>query len=59
MHHNTNIENTHSEQPSVLASLRSLFPGRRLRFAEALRLAELQANRFLERSGVQAAPVPT
>lgn len=44
-------------QPSVLASLRALLPARRLMLSEALRLAELQANRLLELSGVHEAPV--
>jgi Zn-dependent peptidase ImmA (M78 family) len=48
-----------TEQPSVLASLRSLFPERRLQFFEALRITELQANRHLELSGVHSAPVPS
>jgi Zn-dependent peptidase ImmA (M78 family) len=43
---------------SVLASLRALLPNRRLQFSEALRIAELQANRLLELAGVDAGPVP-
>lgn len=45
--------------PSTLATLRRLLPTRPLSLAEALRIAELQANRLLEVSGVIAAPVPT
>jgi Zn-dependent peptidase ImmA (M78 family) len=57
MHDTTNkIEN--DEQPSVLASLRALLPKRRLNLFEALRIAELQANRLLELSDVRDIPVP-
>ncbi len=55
--HDTN-NNGITEQPSVLASLRALLPKRRLHLFEALRLAELQANRLLELSGVRDIPVP-
>lgn len=44
---------------SVLASLRSMFPERGLRFSEALRVAELQAIRLLELLGVEDAAVPS
>lgn len=44
---------------STLASLRALFPDRPLQFAEALRIVELQANRLLELSGIEAGPVPS
>jgi Zn-dependent peptidase ImmA (M78 family) len=44
---------------SVLASLRALLPSRRLQFCEALRIAELQANRLLELAGVDSWPVQT
>jgi Zn-dependent peptidase ImmA (M78 family) len=37
-----------SQQASVVGQLRALIPQRRLHFSEALRLAELQANRFRE-----------
>lgn len=43
MHHITNP----TEKASVLANLRALLPNRQLRLDEALRLAELQANRLL------------
>jgi len=46
------------DQPSVLASLRALLPNRRLQLFEAMRLAELQANRLLEMSRVEEIPVP-
>lgn len=58
MHHNTNTDNPNQEQPSMLALLRSLMPARKLYFNEALRLAELQANRLLERSNITSTPVP-
>jgi Zn-dependent peptidase ImmA (M78 family) len=43
---------------SVLAVLRSLVPARRVRFSEALRIAELQASRLLELVAVEDCPVP-
>lgn len=43
--------NTPQGGPSVLASLRHLIPDRPLQLHEALRIAELQANRLLELSG--------
>jgi Zn-dependent peptidase ImmA (M78 family) len=55
--HNTN-NNENPEQPSVLASLRALLPKRRLNLFEAMRIAELQANRLLELSGARDIPVP-
>jgi Zn-dependent peptidase ImmA (M78 family) len=59
MHYNTNHENN-LEQPSVLALLRSVLPAKRkLRFGEALRIAELQANKLLEQAGITDAPVPS
>jgi Zn-dependent peptidase ImmA (M78 family) len=59
MHSNTNTGNNVPEQSSVLAQLRSVLPAKRkLRFDEALRLAELQANKLLEHSGITEAPVP-
>src|SRR6266498_5267063 len=59
MQNNTNHENT-LEQPSVLALLRSVVPAkRRLRFWEALRITELQANKLLEESSILVAPVPS
>src|SRR3954447_8257728 len=47
------------EGRSVLASLRDLIPPRPLQFIEALRIAELQALRLLELTGVSDGPVPT
>ena len=44
---------------SVLASLRSLIPNRRLNLSEALRIAELQAGRLLELRDALDVPVPT
>lgn len=44
--------------PSVLRILRALLPSRRLRLSEALRLAELQADRLLRLRGIRDAPVP-
>lgn len=45
-------------QSSVLATLRALVPERSVSFAEALRLAELQANRLLELTDIGCWPVP-
>lgn len=45
-------------QPSVLATLRALVPERAVSFAEALCLAELQANRLLELTDIGCWPVP-
>jgi Zn-dependent peptidase ImmA (M78 family) len=42
---------------SVITKLRKLTPTRPLTFIEALRIAELQANRLLELQGVTAPPV--
>jgi Zn-dependent peptidase ImmA (M78 family) len=47
------------ERGSVLARLRVLVPYRRLQHSEALRLAELQANRLLELFGVEAERIST
>ncbi len=44
---------------SVLAQLRALIPQRPLRYDEALRIAELQADRLLMIYGVMEAPVPS
>ena len=44
---------------SILAELRRLAPRRAMYFNEALRVAELQANRLLEIADVSQAPVPT
>ena len=46
-------------QPSVLASLRALVPSRHLQFSEALRIAELQANRLLQLLAITDGPVPS
>lgn len=56
MQSNTNIN---YEDRSVLASLRALIPLRPLEFSEALRIAELQANRLLMLSDVSDGPVPS
>ena len=48
-----------NETQGVLASLRRLFPERSLRFSEALRIAEIQAARLIQLTGIEAAPVPT
>jgi hypothetical protein len=50
----------HTTQPggSVLASLRALIPNQPLHLADALRLAERQANRLLELCDSLAVPVP-
>jgi hypothetical protein len=42
----------------VIASVRDLVPLRPLSYGEHLRVAELQANRFLTLVGVQKAPIP-
>jgi hypothetical protein len=44
--------------PSIVATLRSLMPNRPLRFAEACRIAELQATRLLALTGTTDGPVP-
>jgi Zn-dependent peptidase ImmA (M78 family) len=54
-----NRRHNFDEGPSVLASLRDLIPLRPLEFAEALHIAELQALRLLELTGVSDGPVPT
>jgi len=43
---------------SVLRDLRALAPKRPLRYAEAIRIAELQANRLLEWRGITGPPAP-
>lgn len=58
MNNNTR-ERAQWEGPSLLATLRALIPRRKLQFHEALRIAELQANRLLELSDVGEAPVPS
>src|SRR3954467_10734498 len=55
----TNRHYNLDEGRSVLASLRDLTPLRPLQFSEALRIAELQALRLLELTGVSDGPVPT
>jgi Zn-dependent peptidase ImmA (M78 family) len=47
-----------NNQRSILARLRALVPGRPLAYAEALRLSELQANRFRELLGVETPELP-
>ncbi|HZQ64968.1 MAG TPA: ImmA/IrrE family metallo-endopeptidase [Gaiellaceae bacterium] len=54
----TYITTRTTESPSVLASLRGLAPERALAHDEALRVAELQANRLLGHFDVQATAVP-
>ena len=50
---------TISQPLSVLASLRTVIPDRAsITFAEALRIAELQANKLLERHQITGYPVP-
>ena len=51
--------NNEEETGSVLASLRRLIPDRPLQFAEALQIAEWQASRLLQLSGIDDGPVPT
>lgn len=55
--HQRSTKTTTSES-TVLASLRALLPNRRLTIAEALRLAELQADRLLQLRGITEGPVP-
>jgi IrrE N-terminal-like domain len=50
---------TTTTQQGTLAALRALVPQRPLRYSEALVIAELQANRFLELAGIDDAPVPS
>lgn len=45
-------------RPRTLSTLRDLMPLRALSHAEALRLAELQANRLLRLTGTTTGPVP-
>jgi len=54
-----NQPNQSTYEPSVLASLRSLVPTRALQFSEALRIAELQANRLLQLLAITDGPVPS
>lgn len=54
----TPIKKTPSEGASVLSTLRALLPPRRLALAEALQIAERQANRLLELQDVTDLPVP-
>jgi Zn-dependent peptidase ImmA (M78 family) len=53
-----NPNNIEGHGPSTLMTLRSLVPARPMCFAEALQLAELQASRLLELSGVCSPAVP-
>ena len=52
-------ENNSIKERSVLALLRSVVPNRSLQFSEALRVAELQANRLLEQMNIGDWPVPS
>ncbi|SHH31077.1 protein of unknown function [Jatrophihabitans endophyticus] len=47
------------ESRSVLGSLRALFPERRVRFFEALRIAELQATRLHQVLAIEGDAVPS
>ncbi len=53
------ITDKSAEAPSLLARLRALAPKRALTLFDALRLAELQANRLLELSDIAEMPVPS
>lgn len=55
---NTGPNDQADRETSVLATLRSLMPNRRLRLAEAMRIAELQADRLLRLQGITDVPVP-
>jgi Zn-dependent peptidase ImmA (M78 family) len=48
-----------NEHLSVLATLRRLTPARRVGFADALQIAELQASRLLELLAIEDGPVPS
>ena len=50
---------TNTNETSVLKALRGLMPLRPLTLDEGLRIAELQANRLLELSGIDEPAVPT
>lgn len=50
--------NINTNARSVLALLRGVVPRRQLTFNEALRIAELQANRLLEHFSIDTAAVP-
>jgi Zn-dependent peptidase ImmA (M78 family) len=52
------MQNTNTNQRSVLASLRGLVPQRSLAHWEALRIAELQANHILRHFHIKTAAVP-
>jgi Zn-dependent peptidase ImmA (M78 family) len=56
--HNTITSTPTSGAPSVLATLRTLLPARRLHLSEALQRAELQASRLLQLRGVTDPAVP-
>jgi Zn-dependent peptidase ImmA (M78 family) len=47
-----------TNERSTLAHLRALIPARPLLFSEALRLAELQANRLIEWAGITSVAAP-
>lgn len=54
-----NAHEPNGNQRSLLAQLRRLRPERRMHFSEALRLAELQANRLRELSEMTDGAMPT
>jgi len=47
------------EQVSILAFLRAVVPARRVSYSEALRIAELQANKLREHFGINDAELPS
>src|SRR5271163_555354 len=49
---------TRIHQSSTVTQLRALMPNRPLSVPESLRIAELQASRLLELSGVTSGPTP-
>ncbi|MBF6097843.1 ImmA/IrrE family metallo-endopeptidase [Nocardia cyriacigeorgica] len=56
----THLNANHYENRSVLASLRTVIPARNhITFAEALRIAELHANRLLELHRISDGPTPS
>ena len=56
--HERAIASLTDDQTSVLGSLRALLPNRRLSLTEALRIAELQADRLLRLRGIDDPAVP-
>ena len=53
------MNQTNSQRETALATLRALVPKRRLRYSEALRIAELQANRLIELFDIDGPTVPS